>query len=491
MSKLTHKCPNCGAMMPVDVKYCRKCHAKMDSGRVEVLSKPTKEQRPQKRSRDDDALRNLPKPVRPMEEDQPVEETAPVMENAPVEEQAGYREEDGYFPPEQQERVVAAAMQGAVVRRERRASANDGTPRPVSTARGAGAQMPPDKNKDKNLWQIITVLAIIFVIIIVAILLVVRLNQPADDNVSSDPYSSANVIDGDAPPAVPEATDGAAAPEGLVVPTATPAVTPTAVPTPSATPIPAPSVTPIPLTTPTNDTTDNNANTNANYSVTPVNETVYINGNGVNVRSGPGTEYSAIGSENTGKQLQRTGRTSNGWSQVAYNGQTAYVIDSLLTTTQPTTSNTTTAGGTGTVKVVAGSGANVRSGPGTNYSVLGVAAVNTELTRTGTSGSWTQVSYNGQTGYISTSLLSESSSGASTGSGSTDTGSSGVTAASGTLTVTGNGVNIRSGPGTNYNVLGSANSGTVFTVTGTSGSWYQISYNGQTAYIISDYVTKN
>ena len=29
------------------------------------------------------------------------------------------------------------------------------------------------------------------------------------------------------------------------------------------------------------------------------------------------------------------------------------------------------------------------------------------------------------------------------------------------------------------------------TVTGTSGNWYQINYNGQTAYIISDYVKMN
>ena len=487
MSKLTCKCPNCGAMMPVDVKYCRRCHAKMDSGRVEVLSTPpAKDKRPQKRSRDEDALRNLPKPVRPVEE-APVTE-APVTEAAAeetvllseAEQTETLSTEDGFVPTEEeQERAVAAAMKGAVVRRERRAPANDGTPRPVSTARGAGAQMPPARDKDKNLWQIITILAIILIIIVVAILLVIRLNRPAGN--TSETFET-NQEEPGAP-----ATAPAEAPEGLVVPTATPSAspTPTAVPTPTATPLPAATMTPTPAPT-----------MPGNVTVTGVNDTVYINGNGVNVRSGPGTEYDILGTENNGKQLARTGRTSNGWSQVAYNGQTAYVIDSYLTTTQPsggTNTNTNTTGattGTGTVKVTAASGANIRSGPGTNYDILGVAYQNTELTKTGTSGGWTQVSYNGQTGYVSTNLVSDSSAGTTTGA-TTGATTGGVTAATGTLTVTGNGVNIRSGPGTEYSRLGSVNAGTTLTVTGTSGNWYQVSYNGQTAYIIADYVKMN
>ena len=316
MSKLTRKCPNCGAMMPVDVKYCRKCHAKMDSGRVEVLSSTpaAKDKRPQKRSRDEDALRNLPRPVRPVEEEPPVEETVPEAETE-MAEAAPAAAEEGYVPTEEeQERAVAAAMKGAVVRRERKAPAGGGTPRPVSTARGAGAQTPANRDKDKNLWQIITVLAIILIIIVVAILLVIRLNRPT--GTPSETFT--------APPVATE--EPPVAPEGLVVPTATPSAspTPTAVPTPTATPLPAATMTPTPAPT-----------APGNVTVTGVNDTVYINGNGVNVRSGPGTNYEILGSENLGKQLARTGRTSNGWSQVAYNGQTAYVIDSLLTTTQP------------------------------------------------------------------------------------------------------------------------------------------------------------
>ena len=49
-------------------------------------------------------------------------------------------------------------------------------------------------------------------------------------------------------------------------------------------------------------------------------------------------------------------------------------------------------------------------------------------------------------------------------------------------------VNVRSGPGTSYSKIGTAPKGTTYTVTGQTGSWYQIDYNGQTAYIYSRFI---
>jgi stage II sporulation protein D len=54
-------------------------------------------------------------------------------------------------------------------------------------------------------------------------------------------------------------------------------------------------------------------------------------------------------------------------------------------------------------------------------------------------------------------------------------------------TVTGTGVNIRSGPATSYSVLGTVSKGTSLTITGKSGSWYQVKYGSQTGYISGDY----
>lgn len=52
-------------------------------------------------------------------------------------------------------------------------------------------------------------------------------------------------------------------------------------------------------------------------------------------------------------------------------------------------------------------------------------------------------------------------------------------------------VNVRGGPGTNYNVLGAGNPGQVFPVTGKSpaGDWWQINFNGQSGWVFGQLVT--
>ncbi len=52
---------------------------------------------------------------------------------------------------------------------------------------------------------------------------------------------------------------------------------------------------------------------------------------------------------------------------------------------------------------------------------------------------------------------------------------------------TGNNVNIRSGAGTSYAVLGSAEKNTTYAIVGQTGDWYQTYYRGKTAYISTSY----
>ncbi len=54
---------------------------------------------------------------------------------------------------------------------------------------------------------------------------------------------------------------------------------------------------------------------------------------------------------------------------------------------------------------------------------------------------------------------------------------------------TGDNVNIRSGAGTNYTVLGSAQEGTMYAVIGKSGSWYKTYYRNKIAYIYAEYAS--
>ena len=87
----------------------------------------------------------------------------------------------------------------------------------------------------------------------------------------------------------------------------------------------------------TPSTPSNNTNTNnTEPTFTDVNQTVYVhNTESVNVRSGPGTSYSSLGKLAKNTSITRTGVGSNGWSRVSYNGKTAYISSSYLTTTKP------------------------------------------------------------------------------------------------------------------------------------------------------------
>ncbi len=219
-----------------------------------------------------------------------------------------------------------------------------------------------------------------------------------------------------------------------------------------------------------------------------------VTSSNVRVRSGPGTGYSILGVVNSGTTLTVTGVSAD-WLQVSYGGSTGYISSAYVSvggsssgsSSSGSSSGSSSSGstsvesvsGTGTIK---GNYVRVRSGPGTGYSILGVLSNGTTLTVTGKSGDWYQVSYSGSTGYVSGAYmtLAESSSGSSSG---------GTTPASGTGTINANGVRLRSGPSTSSSILGSFSTGATMTVTGTSGDWYQVNYNGTTGYVYKTYLT--
>ena len=51
----------------------------------------------------------------------------------------------------------------------------------------------------------------------------------------------------------------------------------------------------------------------------------------------------------------------------------------------------------------------------------------------------------------------------------------------------GQNVNLRAGAGTNYTVLGQAEEGTMYAITGKIGNWYKTYYRGKTAYLYAEY----
>ena len=126
---------------------------------------------------------------------------------------------------------------------------------------------------------------------------------------------------------------------------------------------------------------------------------------------------------------------------------------------------------------------NVRSGAGTNYKVVTCVTKGKAVTTTGTSGSWTKVTANGKTGYISSKYLKAASSSSSTTTQPATQPTSSTTVYATTT------LNVRSGPGTGYSILTSMKKGQSAVNTGVSGSWYKVSVNGKTGYVSGKYTT--
>lgn len=112
----------------------------------------------------------------------------------------------------------------------------------------------------------------------------------------------------------------------------------------------------------------------------------------VNVRKGPGIQYSVITTLKKGQKVTKVG-TLGSWSVVKIQSKKYYIKSSYLKKLYK-------------YIYVAGDGVNLRSGPGTNYRVKAVLPRNTRLKCTARIGNWMKVTYNGSTAYISKPLTS-------------------------------------------------------------------------------------
>ena len=139
-----------------------------------------------------------------------------------------------------------------------------------------------------------------------------------------------------------------------------------------------------------------------------------------------------------------------------------------------------------------GTGVNMRSGPGTGYAIVATYPNGTEMyVVTADMGSgWTQVSFDSTTGWMATYLLSNNRPAQGGASGTFVAGDK-----SGQYrTITGQGVNLRSGPGTNYSkVTGCAQvpkgaTVTLLEYTSSDNGWYKVIYGSYTGYLSADYV---
>ncbi|MBM6821016.1 SH3 domain-containing protein, partial [Clostridium saudiense] len=198
------------------------------------------------------------------------------------------------------------------------------------------------------------------------------------------------------------------------------------------------------------------------------------------------TSYSVIGSLSNGANVEIV-ETSGSWYKIKYGSGYGYVSKDYVTVSSSSNSNSSSSGSTsnsgsstttttqsGTIKV---SGAlNVRSGAGTSYSVIGSLSNGANVEIVETSGSWYKIKYGSGYGYVSKDYVTVSSSSSNSGS------SSSTTTQSGTIKVS-DALNVRSGAGTSYSVIGSLSNGANVEIVETSGSWYKIKYGSGYGYV--------
>ena len=240
----------------------------------------------------------------------------------------------------------------------------------------------------------------------------------------------------------------------------------------------------------------NNSNNSVNSNATTIQTgTIKVNG-ALNVRSGAGTSYSVIGSLSNGAKVEIV-ETSGSWYKIKYGSGYGYVSKDYVTVSSTSNSDSssssnnntsTTTTQSGTVKV---NGAlNVRSGAGTSYSVIGSLSNGAKVEIVETSGSWYKIKYGSGYGYVSKDYVTVSSTSNSDSSSSSNNNTSTTTTQSGTVKVNG-ALNVRSGAGTSYSVIGSLSNGAKVEIVETSGSWYKIKYGSGYGYVSKDYILVN
>lgn len=126
----------------------------------------------------------------------------------------------------------------------------------------------------------------------------------------------------------------------------------------------------------------------------------------VNVRAGHSMQTTKVGMLSPGEKVGLTGRTSQGFSEVVYNGVHRWVASRYLSTTtvKPTPKPTPKPAHTTTVYTTAN--LNLRNSASMSASVATTVSRGTALTTTGrTTGIWTQVNYHGHNLWASSTYL--------------------------------------------------------------------------------------
>ncbi|MBW3491720.1 SH3 domain-containing protein [Bacillus sp. FDAARGOS_1420] len=240
----------------------------------------------------------------------------------------------------------------------------------------------------------------------------------------------------------------------------------------------------------TGSTNNNNNQTN----VQPASGNYTVNVSSLRVRTGPSTSHPTVGSVKQGQVVQVVGEVQD-WFKINYAGQTAYLSKDYVTkggsNENVTQGNNQEQNNNGTVQtggtyVVNATSLRVRTGPAAYHSVLGGVLNGTTLNVVGSENGWFKVNYQGKTGYVSSEFVKFVKGGTATPEQPKQPDQGAI----GDYYINASALNVRSGEGTNYRIIGALPQGQKVQVISENSGWSKINYNGQTGYIGTRFLSK-
>lgn len=242
-----------------------------------------------------------------------------------------------------------------------------------------------------------------------------------------------------------------------------------------------------------NDNSGNNGSSNENNSVAGKTGQVINVSTGLRMRSGAGTNYEVVGWLYKGDTFEILGKEDS-WYKINKNGVNAYIHSDYVKVlengddNQNNTGSGSNSGGETSqtskgIVINAPNGLRIREGAGSNYSVVGWLYDNDEVNVIEKSGQWYKVEAKGTKGYVHSDYIKLGS-----GNGSNNNSGTENVSKKGKIVNVSTALRVRKEPNTSSEVLGFVYSGSIVDIKGKTGEWYKISYDGQDAYVHSDYV---
>ncbi|EJR69161.1 C40 family peptidase [Bacillus toyonensis] len=234
-------------------------------------------------------------------------------------------------------------------------------------------------------------------------------------------------------------------------------------------------------------------------TVQPASGNYTVNVSSLRVRTGPSTSHTTVASITKGQVVQVVGEVQD-WFKINYAGQAAYISKDYLTkggsnengsqgNNQNNNQNNNVTVQTGGTYVVNATSLRVRTGPAAYHSVIGGVLNGTTLNVVGSEGSWFKVNYQGKTGFVSGEFVKFVKGGTATPEQPKQPEKPNQ-GAIGDYYINASALNVRSGEGTNYRIIGALSQGQKVQVISENSGWSKINYNGQNGYIGTRFLSK-